>query len=213
MEKADGTSVKSMERLLSPTNNNSNSLELPHDFTFDIPKEPYAWLKKYNLTGEEISENKLGWSAKNELLIIPYFDEQGKVILWQGRYFPTKVPKVFTMGRPDNHLFYPVINIHNLTNYIDNRVVVVEDSISAIKVSRYCKSTPILGSSLSMHKAVQLSRVFSHLTFWLDYDKISSVVKFNEKYRSLFDKSDVIITELDPKDVPDEHIKELLNGI
>ena len=31
------------------------------------------------------------------------------------------------------------------------------------------------------------------ISLWLDYDKISSMVKFNEKYRSLFDKSDVIV--------------------
>ena len=203
--KADGTSVKSMERLLSPTIESGNSIELPYDFTIDIPKIPYAWLKKYSLTNEEISENRLGWSAENELLIIPYFDAENKIILWQGRYFPTRTPKVHTVGRPDNFILSPANTLES-----NGRVVVVEDSISAIKVSRYCKSTPILGSTLSMHKAVQLSRVFSHLTFWLDYDKLSSMVKFNEKYRSLFDKSDVIITELDPKDVPDEQIKELL---
>ena len=203
---SEGTSVKSMERLLTPIKN--GVVEFPNDFTFDIPREPYAWLKQYSLTTEEISENKLGWSARNEQLIIPYFDGEDKIILYQGRYFPTRVPKVFTMGRPDNHILYPTTGID-----FDTRVVVVEDSISAIKVSRHCKATPILGASLSMHKAVGLSRTFSHLTFWLDNDKLSSMVKFKEKYKVLFDKIDIISTALDPKDVADKDIKELLTRV
>lgn len=187
--------------------------DFPQDYTTEIPKEPYTWLKSYSLTKEEIENNHLGWSDSNEMLIFPYYgDENDKseadLLCWQGRYFPARKPKVFTSGFPDS-----CILMHNNSNEgYSGRVVVVEDAISAIKVSRVCSATELLGSNLSMHKALQLSRSFSHLTLWLDHDKIKEMIKFVEKYRSLFDKIDMVITELDPKELSTEQIKEKLNN-
>jgi len=195
--KSDITSAKSVERLLSPIIKEGYG-QLPNDVTRDIPKEPYAWLMKYSLTKEEISENNFMWSPRNEMLIVTYDD------VWQGRYFPARKPKVFTSGYPDNQVLLP----SNKGN--SDRIVVVEDPISAIKVSRVCLATPLLGSNLSMHKMVLLSRLHSHLTLWLDYDKINSMIKFLNTSRVLFRKVDIIITEKDPKELSTDEIKEQL---
>jgi len=179
---------------------------LPEDVTTIIPKEPYAWLKQYSLTNEEISNNNLLWSDKNSMLIFPFYGSNNNVLCWQGRWFPARNPKVYTSGYPDRHLL-----LHHTLNRSDiRRVVVVEDSISAIKVSRVVDSTELLGSNLSMHKAVGLSRLYSHLTLWLDYDKFQTMVKFCEKYQMLFNKIDYVLTELDPKMYNSEEIKEFL---
>lgn len=182
--------------------------DFPQDYTTEIPKEPYTWLKSYALTNEEIKTNHLGWSSNNEMLIFPYYGEENEIICWQGRYFPTRKPKVFTSGYPDACLLIHSSN----SGEFSNRVVVVEDAISAIKVSRVCTSTELLGSNLSMHKALRLSRSFSHLTLWLDNDKIKEMIKFAEKYRSLYEKVDIIISDLDPKFYNEKQIKEFLNG-
>lgn len=200
--------IKQLENILNVKETLKQG-ELPNDFTTEIPKEPYAWLKQYSLTKEEISNNNIGWSQRNSMLIFPFYGENNNVVVWQGRYFPARSPKVFTCGYPDNHIL-----LHHFdAGKHSRRVVVVEDSVSAIKVSRVCTSSELLGSNLSMHKALGLSRQFSHLTFWLDYDKISSMTKQMLKYSSLFDVVDMVVTKQDPKMYNTNEIKEYLNAI
>jgi hypothetical protein len=181
---------------------------LPQDLSKDIPKEPYTWLKSYALTNEEISGNNIGWSEENSVLVFPFYGENNNVLCWQGRYFPARNPKVYTSGYPDNHI---LLHVSPSGGY-SKRVIVVEDSVSAIKVSRVCDSTELLGSNLSKHKAVGLSKLYNHLTIWLDYDKIKEMVKFTEKYRCIYDKIDFIITKKDPKEYSTYEIKEILKN-
>jgi hypothetical protein len=197
-------SLKNMENYFSAKRELKKG-ELPHDFTKEIPKEPYAWLKQYSLTTEEISAY-YGWSQSQQMLITSYYGEENDLLVWQGRYFPARVPKVYTSGYPDTHIL-----LHSNTDgEYSRRVVVVEDSVSAIKVARVCTATPLLGSNLSRHKSVGLSRSFTHLTFWLDYDKLSSMMKQTEANKLLFSKVDMIVTEKDPKEYSTDEIKELL---
>lgn len=204
---AKTTSIKQVEKTLAQNEGFVNS-SLPSDFTRDMPKLPYSWLKSYALTNEEIDSNILGWSDDMEMLIFPFYGGENELLCWQGRYFPARNPKVRTFGNPDSHIL-----LHNCVGeFFSKRVVVVEDSISAIKVARICTSSELLGSNLSMHKAIGLSRSFSHLTLWLDYDKIKEMIIFVERYRSLFEKVDMVVTEKDPKFYNEVQIKEILNG-
>ena len=192
--------IQVVERHFSERGTNVNSL--PLNISLDIPKEPYKWLKSYGITDEEIVNNKLMWG--DGMLIFPYYGEEDELLYWQGRYFPKKTPKVLTRGYPDNYV--------NFRRVGTERVCVVEDSISAIKVSRVCSSMELLGSNLSMHKALGLSMVFSHLTLWLDSDKLLTATKFVNKYSSLFDKCDYIYTDKDPKEYSIDDIREILNA-
>ena len=198
-------SISQVENYLNKTKETKFG-ELPYDTTAEIPKEPYAWLKSYSLTSEEISSNNIGWSNSKSMLIIPYYGEENDVLCWQGRFFPARNPKVFTSGYPDSH----IILHNNDSGEYARRVVVVEDAISAIKVSRVVNCSELLGANLSMHKAIRLSRLFKHLTLWLDADKLSAMVKFVERYKILFDTVDYIYTDKDPKEYNTEQIKEYL---
>jgi hypothetical protein len=201
--------IKSISQVESALNSNKplKKGELPDDITSDIPKEPYQWLKQYALTSEEISNNRIGWSQRNSMLIIPYFGEDNDVLCWQGRFFPTRSPKVYTSGYPDDCILLH----HNSDREFTRRVVVVEDAISAIKVSRVCTSSELLGSNLSRSKAIRLSKMFDHLTFWLDFDKYSSMIRQVEQNKILFKQVDFIVTKQDPKELTTEQIKEKLN--
>jgi hypothetical protein len=207
-----GTSIHGQIRSLSQVESALNDVkpikkgELPDDFTLDIPKEPYAWLKQYALTNEEISNNNIGWSQRNSMLIIPYYGEENNVLLWQGRYFPTRSPKVYTSGYPDD-----CILLHNCDSgeHI-RRVVVVEDAISAIKVGRVCTATELLGSNLSRKKAIRLSKMFDHLTLWLDEDKLKSMIMFIQWCKIIFKTVDIIHTEYDPKTFNTDQIRSRL---
>ena len=204
---AEGMSIASMEATLKPVAKNGYG-ELPYDISVDIPKEPYKWLMKYALTKEQISDNKLYWSARNEMLIIPYFDGEGKCILWQGRYFPERKPKVFTSGNPNYHILTPISS--NNMGIVDT-ICVVEDPISAIKVNDIVVTTTLLGSNISKEKAVMLARYYDNLIIWLDFDKVASSLKFSEMYKNLFQNVTVVVTEKDPKELSLDEIKEKLN--
>lgn len=176
---------------------------LPDDCVQDIPKEPYAWLKQYSLTNEELFKNNLLWSAKEEMLIFPYYAD-GVLLCWQGRFFPTRKQKVTTKGRPEEHILLQYCNIPN------GIVVVVEDSVSAIKVSRVCDSMVLWGSYLSPHKARWLASHYDNLVLWLDGDKTKEMIKFSHRYGHLFKSVRVISRAKDPKEHSIEEMQEIL---
>lgn len=200
-------SARQVEEILYDKKEYSKGV-LPFDFTPEIPKEPYAWLKQYSLTNEEIKQNSLGWSESEGMLIFPYYEDERKenLLLWQGRYFPSRNPKVYTSGFPDDCILLH----HNVSRTYPSRVVVVEDSVSAIKVSRVCDCTTLLGSNISKSKAIRLSKLYDHLTIWLDSDKLSSMVKFVEMYSILFKTIDYVYTEKDPKYYNEKEIQNAL---
>jgi Zn ribbon nucleic-acid-binding protein len=202
-------SIEQMETALVGKDKNNKNDGLPLDFTHSLPAEPYAWLKQYEITNAEIIQHNLGWSASRQMLIFPYFGENNEVIFWQGRYFPQRKPKSFT-GGDFRHL---VLVRHHVgtTDFSGGVLTVVEDPVSAIKVSRVCDVHPLFGSNLSQHNAIRLSRYFSELNLWLDFDKTKEALKFAERYKFLFKKVNVISTEKDPKEYGTEQIRTYLS--
>lgn len=198
-------SAKQVENALFQ-NVKQNIYDLPIDISKNIPIDPYKWLKQYGITTKEIEDNSLSWSGSREMLIFPFFGEtKDDVLFWQGRYFPARTPKVFTSGFPDKHL-----SIHSNEND-SSSVVVVEDSISAIKVSRVLNSSELLGSNLSKHKAMALSRQFDNLYIWLDSNKFQASIKFSQMYKPLFKQVVVVYSEKDPKEYSTQDIGAFLN--
>jgi hypothetical protein len=167
--------------------------------------ESLRWLLGYGITQEEIIANKLQWSEKYEMLLFPFYGENQDLLCWQGRYFPTRKPKVYKAGYPDKHIL--------IRSKLSNcpTVVVVEDSVSAIKVSRVCDSSELLGSNLNLHKANGLARIYDNLVIWLDSDKLKSALKFRDKYGIMFKSVRVIHTEKDPKEYSTYEIDNILN--
>lgn len=203
------TTLQEVERSLQKIEDVS-SKSLPLDFTYSIPREPYAWLKQYELTNEEIISNHIGWSPSRQLLIFPYYgaenENEVELLCWQGRYFPKQKPKSFTSGLPDKHL---LVHFHNF-GMRSRHIVVVEDSVSAIKVSRFADSCVLWGSNLSLVKAARLGRLYPNLLIWLDPDKTKEMIKFQMKYKYLFNLCDIVVSEKDPKEHTDDEIQEYL---
>jgi hypothetical protein len=177
----------------------SKNVELPIDFSENIPKEPLMWLEKYGITKQDIFINSIGWSESLGMLIFPYFDDEDNVFFWQGRYFPAKKPKVFTCGLTSDIVF---------TNYDSNEraVVIVEDPVSAIKVGKQISCLPLFGSHLSLNKARQLAKNFEYLIMWLDSDKLKTSQLTVDQFSSLFKSVTLIYTEKDPKECTHKEI-------
>lgn len=196
------TSLEQVDKILKPQERLDWN-KLPFDAGKNYSPLALKWLKGYGLTNEEIESNLL-WSDYYEMLLFPFYGES--LLCWQGRYFPSRDPKVYTAGYPDRHILVRGDACHPTSS-----VVVVEDSISSIKVSRVLPASELLGSSLSRHKAVGLSRLFDNLIIWLDADKVATAIKFKETYGILFKSIRVIYTDKDPKEYSTEEIRNVLD--
>lgn len=177
---------------------------LPEDVSTYLPGVPYRWLKQW-LTDAEILTHRIGWSNDRESVIFPIFDEDGNLLMWQARYFGPKhdVPKYLTKGLKGDIL-------HILGGFPTGRIVLVEDLISAIVVSRVENSMPLWGSTIHLKTLRRLANNYGHLSIWLDADKLETAVKSSGEARLLFDSVEVIRTEEDPKYHNKEKVEEIL---
>lgn len=180
-----------------------NSVSLPIDTTTIIPNEALTWLKQYDITIEEIYLNKLLWSSSNEMLIFPKY-EDGRLIFWQGRYFPKRKKKNFTCGYPNNHLA-----IHATKKPFDF-LVLVEDPVSEIKVARVADTLCLFGSALNIKRVARIAKLYRRIIIWLDFDKAKEAMGFCNSFRSIINTS-MVLTGKDPKEYSTEEIKRILN--
>lgn len=200
-------------------NNNDYYCDLPGDFTADIPPQGIAWLQKYGLHPKDIVVHRIGWSPNgftiarktktpiqySPLLILPVFDVHDNLLMWQARYFGSeerRAPKYWTQGNKENVL-------HILGR--GDRIVLVEDLISAIRLSKLTAAIPMWGSTISSEIAVRLSKSFSRVCIWLDKDKTAYAETRAKSLKFLFETVDVIHSECDPKEYNDETLLEFLN--
>jgi len=184
---------------------------LPQDFDFNIPQQGVDWLRKYGILQKEIINNRFGWSTegivlKNKnlrvspLLVFPIYDEVGHLLMWQGRTFGTEGPKYITRGAKD------VLHILGQHHESDT-IILTEDLISAIKVSRVAPAMPIWGSYMSLELARRLSTRFKKAWLWLDMDKAQEAVKQATNASHIFERGcSCIRTTKDPKEYTTEEI-------
>lgn len=125
--------------------------------------------------------------------------------MYQGRYFGSGTyPKYITHGYVSS-----TYNIH-WHDKNSKEIVVVEDFISAIKVSRVINCMPLFGSSIPSGRLKVLSQTFDSLIIWLDKDKQSDYPSLVNKGSTYFDKCKCIFSDFDPKQYSTEEIKCLL---
>lgn len=197
----DVTTVKA--RLLSEIKEGAVP-PLPADVSIHIPEVPYKWVKQW-LTDEEILKHRLCWSHEKTSLVFPIYDKDGSLLMWQSRYFGPlgNFPKYLTKG-------YKGDILHVLGEHSTDRIVLVEDLISAIVVSRVENSMPLWGSTIHLKTLRQLARYYGKLAIWLDADKLKEALKQKGVARLLFDEVEVISTEEDPKYQNLEQLQKIL---
>lgn len=195
------------KRLLISKSDNKKELKLPYDSIPTLPKKVLDWLGKYKLSKEQIEKLHPLYSEDKEVLIFPFIDSRGELIAWQGRYFGNKekYPKYLTYGAKDFLCLF--------RSKHDNKTVsVVEDVISAVKLSTFNDSLALLGSHLSLKTALRLSRSYENIIIWLDADKYKEAIKQQENISSLFNRVKVIYTDNDPKEYNNEEIRKCLES-
>jgi hypothetical protein len=173
------------------------------DTNSNIKDPGLTWIKKYGIYNEEILNQDILWSESQQQLIFPIYDQCYDLIAWQARNFGPNTRKYVTFG-PMNE----IIHVLGLTKIKEPDTIIVEDIISAIKVSRHYRAMPLFGSSVSREKLIRLRRLTDTIKFWLDSDKLGTSMKLAKIASQLGFKTTVIYTENDPKTYSNEDIIE-----
>src|SRR5690606_20440770 len=84
----------------------------------------------------------------------------------------------------------------------------VEDTISAIRMARYCYVAAILGSNVSHKNMAWIADNFTHIVMCLDPDATIKAVEQKKKYGSLFKSFKVKVLTADPKDMSENQLRE-----
>jgi len=183
----------------------TNAISLPGGVSQVLPERALQWLRNYSLTDHDIKLNNILWSEYHQRIVFPIIIS-GTLMGWIGRSVdPDVVPKVYTRGA-----------LHEITYILGNtrasKIIVVEDIISAIRVSTAegCAVSPLFGSHVSTRKMLTLRRYYDELIIWLDKDKEKESVKFAQKAREFGIKARTVITDYDPKTYSDSEIQSFL---
>lgn len=183
-----------------------NIVILPSDCNVEYPKRCIEWIEKYELNRYDLLNNNVLWSEYKQRLIFPVYDSEKGVIAFQGRYFgEKKEPKWFGKG-----------DLKNTFNILgnSNKLCLVEDIVSALKISKVGMAMPLYGSYIGKERFKRLYRLYGkevEVLIWLDPDKRLESIK-EAKLGTLYGlNTRVIYTEEDPKEVKLSRIKELLD--
>ena len=201
-------------RILGTKDTTEQIVSLPNDIVPYIPAVAASWIKKYDLTLKELYDNKVVWSPFRELLIFPYFDDQGHLWGWQGRYFGTDPRHPKWTGRGNFKKRIKVYHQRPLTKERKEPILIVEDIISTIKLSRLYNTTCIYGSFIDLNKYITIYNQYKPNKFiiWLDKDKHKESYQYMISFQKLGIPCSVISTELDPKCYSTDNIKEIINN-
>lgn len=164
----------------------------PDDLTLNFNKENLDWLKKY-LKDCEIGDH-FRYSPSLQRHV---YRTEG---YWEARSVnPSVKPKCLSHGSKPFILFGE-----------GDPIVVVEDVVSAIKVSRVCTALPLFGSHLPGDWMVRIAKMKpSKVVIWLDNDKIFESREYSYKMRQLVPTCFSLSTQKDPKEYDEEDIKRL----
>lgn len=189
-------------RISEAVERRDSTVVLPADVTTELPIEARQWLGLYSLPRLAITNNHVMYSPSLERIIFPYFDQTG-LLAWQGRYVGKEnKPKWWSQGKI-HEIIHP-INVNN------REAVLVEDIISAIKVSKVKGAIPIFGSTISAKHFLRLSSIVDKVWIWLDPDMRTKSIKMTSMAQLLGLEASVVFSDKDPKEHSHEEIKTLL---
>ena len=184
-------------------------MRLPLDYTKEIPAAGLSYLYTRGMSDGDIKRWKVGYSSKYSRVIFPVYEGhnllffQGRTILKVARDNP-KWMNVYKSGRREiyfiaNHLF-------------SHEVVIVEDIISAVRVSHTVDAYAMLSVHIPEDLIVELAKKYEVIYLWLDPDKKMKTFNLMRRYRSFGLNVHLITTGKDPKYYSDDEVKRYIDG-
>lgn len=181
---------------------------IPIDASTLLSQRSLEWIKGYGISDAELEQHRILYSEEKDQLIFPIYGESG-IVAWQARNFN---PERLAKGK-----YYSVGNFDSIEvqfgDFDNEEIVLTEDYISALKVSRHTNASPIFGAHISNNRLNRFIRRFKYLAVWLDYDKAVEARKATLRALQHGFEARSIHTQLDPKELSDKDIQRYLERI
>lgn len=176
-------------------------MELPNDFTQEIPTKHALWLFRAGLHMDRIRASGFGYSSSLARVVLPVYDN-GLLVYIQARatMYPEQKPKYLNIkGAAKDDIIYECKPEQHIEGFEDT-VVVTEDILSANRVGEVCNAISILGTKLSSGQALKIAK-YKVVIWMLDNDKagIEGARKGCRSLQFLVNTQRIIRAEKDPK--------------
>jgi hypothetical protein len=185
---------------------------VPLDYS-KVPAAAAAWCYKGNVTDDDINEHSIGWSAVYNRVVIPIYKtgilptkNVANLAGWIGRDVfydydkSTGAKYIIRKINMDDRIYFTI-------NKDSDKLVIVEDVLSAIRVSRekQVNTLALLNTHIPPELMQELRRY--HLHVWLDSNVYAKSIRFVRQCIALGGRASVIRTDLDPKDVDQKELE------
>lgn len=196
-----------IQELNEQANNINLTLELPHDYTEEIPLIGRLWLYKAGINETLWRKYRIGYSASLDRVVLPVFSTNGELIWYQCRALQYgQKPKYL---QPSSERSRVMFTVPNPTTDM-RRVVIVEDILSAIRVGEIENTVSLLGTKITTQQASILGK-YQEVITWLDPDRAGRDGAYKiRRTLGLLTRVRNIVTPVDPKDLSNKQIKEHL---
>lgn len=180
-------------------------ITLPRDIQGyeSFPRWAKQWLFKYGIKVEEIKKYGIVYNPSNNRVFLPAFGTRGGLAGLTSRGEIGTVPKYYTKrSNTDSWLHYGT----------GNSLFICEDILSAIKLARYYKAYPLLGTDINDKQFKYCLDNSDNIAIYLDNDNAIVKRKALKLYKrfSNYKPTKLITIERDPKELSDSELKGLL---
>ncbi len=150
---------------------NDIKLQMPEEILFNpnqFHTDALDWLAKAHIYNQTIVRQGIGYTPIDHKVFIPAYDALDKLQFYQLRALDPKVfdkCKYLTYGKSSEFL------IHYRDHSSSQKVVIVEDHLSAIRLRDYSNAIALSGTSLQNNNVQSILETYNHIIFWLDSDR------------------------------------------
>ena len=177
----------------------------------DIPEKVYAnMVGRYGIDLGDIKRLGWRWAKNNSRLYVPITDARGYII---GEWLKTSKKEHKPKTLLNRHNDVPMVYCPQLDSPgTRSRLLVVEDPISAVKLSDIWYTCAALGTHISEDMVAQWIREeVKHIVLILDGDAVNKAMKYMKRYNGLINISVQILPDgKDPKDLSYEELEDRL---
>lgn len=174
-----------------------------------------AFQARYGIVAQELLDNFVVKCPSRRSFIFPAFNVIGESIGVIERWFPKwynpghRGPKSMYYKEKDHPKMYVP-----RTCGINDTVVFVEDTLSAIKVARTHMAMALLGTSLNIPIVQKLTEFqVKKAVFLLDPDAASKALTLRQEFGLFFYDVKTVLLPKDPKDMPYEELYDKLSVV
>ncbi len=202
----------------------SKTVRYPSDVSQCYSEGALAWCKKYDITVEQLLQNNIYYSAARDQLIFG-FEAEGKLLAYQARNLNavSKAKRYYTCGDVNELLPIYACRFPLPGTINDRRLVLVEDCLSAIKISYTnlaeassqpvgMNAMPLLGSGINLRKLTQLRPFYDFLDVFLDPDMWHKSLNIVKQAQMLGFQARPVQSDRDPKEHSTDELRKLLTA-